>query len=60
MSSSMFGKLIDLNRRCQASQIDMRICNFCDEMMEVVEIARLDKYLKIHPSLEEALDAFEK
>jgi anti-anti-sigma factor len=59
MSSSMFGKLIDLNKKCQQSEIDMRICNFCADMMEVVRIARLDKYLKIHSSLEEALNAFE-
>jgi len=59
MSSSMFGKLIALNKKCQANQIEMRICNICDDMMEVVQIAKLDKYLKIHPSLAEALDAFE-
>lgn len=59
MSSSMFGKLIALNKKCQANQIDMRICNICDDMMEVVQIAKLDKYLKIHPSLDEALNAFE-
>jgi anti-sigma B factor antagonist len=60
MSSSMFGKLIALNKECQANQIDMRICNICDDMMEVVQIAKLDKYLTIHPTLAEALDAFQR
>jgi anti-anti-sigma factor len=60
MSSSMFGKLIALNKECVANNIEMRICNVCGDMMEVVRIAHLDKYLKIHPTPEEALEAFEQ
>ena len=60
MSSSMFGKLIALNKKCKSVEIDLRICNLSRDMTEVVEIAHLDRYLKIHPSTTEALDAFGK
>jgi anti-sigma B factor antagonist/stage II sporulation protein AA (anti-sigma F factor antagonist) len=58
MSSAMFGKLIALDKKCQQKQIEMRICNVCADMMEVVQIAHLDRYLKIHASQAEALKAF--
>jgi anti-anti-sigma factor len=60
MSSSMFGKLIALNKKCKSADIDLRICNLSRDMTEVVKIAHLDRYLKIHPSTHEALDAFGK
>lgn len=60
MSSSMFGKLIALNKKCKSVDIDLRICNLSPDMTEVVEIAHLDRYLKIHPSTTEALDSFGK
>jgi anti-sigma B factor antagonist len=55
MSSSMIGSIVLLNKKCRG-RTEIRMCNISPSVMEVFEITRLDKILKICGSLEQALN----
>lgn len=44
-----------LAKRCQASGCQLHLCGLCPSIIEVLELMKLDKALKIYPDLTEAL-----
>ncbi|MBC8873779.1 MAG: STAS domain-containing protein [Planctomycetes bacterium] len=58
MSSSMIGQIVVLNKKCRASNTEIRMCNLAPSIMEVFEITRLNKVFKICASAEDALTDF--
>jgi anti-anti-sigma factor len=57
ISSIGLGKLISLQNRCTASDVDLRICSVRPFVMDVIKVARLDRLFKIYDSAEEAMTA---
>jgi anti-sigma B factor antagonist len=58
MSSAMLGKLVQLNKRCKADKIKLKLYNIAKNPLEVFQITRLDKLFEIHKDLTTALTAF--
>jgi anti-sigma B factor antagonist len=60
MSSAMIGKIILLNKKCKAEDINFKLCNISDNVMEVFKLMRLNKVLDIQKDEEKALASFDK
>ncbi|MFV1964529.1 MAG: STAS domain-containing protein [Pirellulaceae bacterium] len=60
MSSAMIGKLVLLNKKCKATEIDLKLCQISSNVLEVFKITRLNKVFEIHADEEKALKAFKK
>jgi len=60
MSSAMIGKVILLNKKCKAANVKLKLCDICDNVLEVFKLMRLNKILEIHPDIDKAIAAFEK
>lgn len=60
MSSPMLGKILSLNKECEANKITLRLCNMQPHIKEVFTTTGLHKLLKIHDTQEAALAAFRK
>jgi anti-anti-sigma factor len=60
MSSAMIGKLILMNKKCKADNLNLKLCNISASVMEVFRIMRLNKVLSIHDNQEKGLAAFDK
>jgi len=60
MSSAMIGKLILLNKKCKADDINVKMCNISPNVMEVFKLMRLNKILDLQADEEKALASFEK
>ena len=58
LSSAALGKLISLNRKVQEVRGKLMLCGISKEIMEVFVITKLDKLFTIHPTEQEALQAF--
>ena len=58
MSSAALGKLITLNKKVQASDGRLVLCNIDPQIREVFEITRLDKLFTIRSDEQEALQSF--
>ena len=58
MSSAMLGKLVQLQKRCKADKIKLKLCHIAKNPLEVFQITRLDKLFDIHKDLTTALAAF--
>ena len=58
MSSSMLGKLLGLRKQCVANKIDLKLCNICDDIMEVFKVTKLHKVFDIRDDEAAALKAF--
>ena len=56
--SAVLGKLLALQKKCGATETDLKLCNVLPVIMEVMKIARFDEILEIHPSEQEAMAAF--
>jgi anti-anti-sigma factor len=55
VASQALGGLVMLAKRCQASGCQLHLCGLCPSIIEVLELMKLDKALKIYPDLTEAL-----
>ena len=55
MSSSMIGRVVKLNKKCKADNIDLAMCNVPPTIMEVFEVTRLNKVFTICDTVEDAL-----
>jgi len=55
MSSSMIGRVVILNKKCKADNIELTMCNVAPSIMEVFEVTRLNKVFTISDSVEDAL-----
>ena len=60
MSSAMIGKLVLLHKRCKTAEINMKVCNISDNVMEVFKITRLHKVFDIQKDRAKALASFDK
>lgn len=60
MSSAMIGKVILVNKKCKAANINLKLCNISDNVMEVFKLMRLNKILDIQKDEEKALKSFDK
>ena len=60
MSSAMIGKLILFGKKCQASQVDLRICSINENIQEVFDLMKLDKIFKVDEDEAQAMSAFQK
>lgn len=60
MSSAMLGKIVFLEKKCRKESTDLRLCSINANIMEAIEMLKLDKILKIYPTLSDALIAFEQ
>jgi anti-anti-sigma factor len=48
MGSTMIGQIICLGELCKENQVDLKLCCFASEIMEVVKITKLHKRLRIY------------
>ena len=60
MSSAMIGKLILFGKKCQASNVDLRICNINPNIKEVFDLMKLEKVFKVDEDEAQAVAAFNK
>jgi anti-sigma B factor antagonist len=60
MSSAMIGKIVLLNKKCQANKTKVKLCGISPTIREVFEITRLDKVFTIYDDETAALEAFKK
>ena len=60
MSSSVLGRLVNLNKKCKADGTDLKLCNISPDIMQVFKITRLTKVFQIHDTEEAASAAFTK
>ena len=58
LSSAALGKLITLNKKLQAAQGRLVLCNIHPQIFEVFEITKLDKFFRIMKDEQTALQAF--
>lgn len=58
LSSAALGKLITLNKKLQAANGKLILCNIDTQIYEVFEITKLDRFFKIEKEEQAALQAF--
>jgi len=58
MSTSMIGKLVVLDKKTRAGDINLKLCQIGTNVLEVFKITRLEKVFDIHPDEEKAVKAF--
>jgi anti-sigma B factor antagonist len=58
LSSAALGKLITLNKKLQAAQGRLVLCNIHPQIFEVFEITKLDKFFDIQKEEQAALQSF--
>lgn len=56
VASQALGGLVMLAKRCRASGCQLHLCSLCPSILEVLELMKLDKALKIYPGVEDALN----
>jgi anti-anti-sigma factor len=60
MSSSMLGKLIQVNKKCGEFKVKMKLCSIDPEIRQVFKITKLDKLFDIEADDAAARKAFMK
>jgi anti-sigma B factor antagonist len=60
LSSSAFGMLVSLAKRCKMLKIDLKLCNLASDIREIFKVTGLDKILDVQPNAEKAEQAFAK
>ena len=58
LSSAALGKLITLNKKVQAADGRLILCNIDPQIYEVFEITRLDKFFTIEKDEQKGLEGF--
>lgn len=58
LSSAALGKLITLNKRMQAKNGQLKLCQISPSIYEIFKITKLNKYFEIYETEAEALAAF--
>ena len=56
--SLFIAKLVALQKQCEASNTELKLCSVAPLVMEVIEITRLSKVFAIYSSEQEAMAAF--
>jgi len=60
MSSAMIGKIILVSKKCKAANVDLKLCNISNDVMEVFKLMRLNKILNIYKTEEKAIASYSK
>lgn len=60
MSSSMLGKLVQIQKKCKEFKVKLKLCSISPEIMEVFKITKLNKLFDIEPDEVAARKAFLK
>jgi anti-anti-sigma factor len=60
MSSAMIGKILAINKECEAHKIKLRLCSMEPHIKEVFTTTGLHRLLKIHDTQDSAVAAFRK
>lgn len=60
MSSAMIGKLILFGKKCNSSNVDLRICGINPNIKEVFDLMKLEKIFKVSEDEAKAVAAFNK
>jgi len=55
VASQALGGLVMLAKGCRAAGCQLHLCGLCPSIIEVLELMKLDKALKIYPDVAEAL-----
>lgn len=55
MSSAMIGKLIQFGKKCDSTEISLRLCNINENVEEVFSLMNLGKVFKIDADEEKAI-----
>jgi|688.fasta_scaffold254035_2 anti-anti-sigma factor len=55
VASQALGGLVMLAKQCRAAGRQLHLCGLCPSILEVLELMKLDKALKIYPDVTEAL-----
>jgi anti-sigma B factor antagonist len=58
MSSSMLGKLVQINKKCKEFKVKLKLCAISKDIREVFKITRLDKLFEIEADEAAARKAF--
>lgn len=60
LASAALGMLITLHKNVQSRNGALKLANINRQIFQVFRITRLDRMFEIHPSADEALEAFQK
>ncbi len=60
MSSAMINNVVNFHRKCQKSDVTLKLCDISKEVMEVFNLMRLHKFLDIQKNEEKAIESFTK
>jgi len=60
LSSAMLTQLVLLHNKCKKEDIDLRICQVSEKIMEVFKLVRFNKLVKVYDNEENALTAYNK
>ena len=60
MSSSMLGKLVNINKKCKEFRVNLKLCGVSKDIFEVFKITKLNKVFDIQPDIETARKSFNK
>jgi len=60
MSSSMLGKLVQVNKKCKEFKVHLKLCSISPDIREVFKITKLDKLFEIEKDEDAARKAFMK
>jgi anti-anti-sigma factor len=58
MSSSMLGKLVQVEKKCKEFKVKLKLCSISTDIRQVFKITRLDKLFDIEPDEAAARKAF--
>lgn len=58
VSTSFFGVLIRLHKKCWQSKSALKLCNLAPNIREVLRIIGLEKVFSVYPEAEDAIRAF--
>lgn len=58
MSSSMLGKLVQVEKKCKEFKVKLKLCSISPDIRQVFKITRLDKLFEIEPDDAAARKAF--
>ena len=60
MSSSMLGKLVNINKKCKEFKVKLKLSGISSEILQVFKITKLNKVFDIHSDTDAALKSFNK
>jgi anti-sigma B factor antagonist len=56
VSSAALGGLMTFAKKCKGAKYELRLAGLCPSIQEVMELMQLDRTLKIHPTVANAIE----